>query len=102
MISSGDTSSIATVGYFDVWPSDDRRDYNGAWSVYPLFKNSDIILVNGIEQGLFVLRATNLNADAGGDGGDATTSPPPPSPSPPPPPPASPKPSNGKGNNKGK
>lgn len=43
------------VAFFDVYPSDDMPDFNGAWSVYPYFK-SGVVVVSGIEQGLFVLK----------------------------------------------
>ena len=32
-----------------------RANYNGAWSVYPFF-DSGVVIVSGMEQGLFVLR----------------------------------------------
>jgi choice-of-anchor B domain-containing protein len=55
-----DASDIARgvlreVGFFDVYPSDDQPSYNGAWSVYPFFASGSVA-VNGIEQGLFVVR----------------------------------------------
>ena len=43
------------VGFFDVYPSDDAPGYNGAWSAYPFFASGSVA-VNGIEQGLFVVR----------------------------------------------
>ncbi len=42
------------IGYFDIYPSSDSANFNGAWSVYPFFPSGNII-VSGIEQGLFVL-----------------------------------------------
>jgi choice-of-anchor B domain-containing protein len=45
---------LTEVGYFDVWPADNAAQFNGAWSVYPFFE-SGVVVVNGIEQGLFVL-----------------------------------------------
>jgi choice-of-anchor B domain-containing protein len=55
-----DASAVAggvlrEVGFFDVYPTDDTPSYNGAWSVFPFFASGSVI-VNGIEQGLFVLR----------------------------------------------
>ena len=55
-----DASGIAhgamqEVGFFDVYPADDAPAYNGAWSAYPFF-SSGAVAVNGIEQGLFVVR----------------------------------------------
>jgi choice-of-anchor B domain-containing protein len=43
------------VGYFDVYPADDEPDFNGTWSNFPYFR-SGIVVVSGIEQGLFVLK----------------------------------------------
>lgn len=55
-----DASSIATgslreVGFFDVYPADDAPAFNGSWTSYPFFASGSVV-VNGIEQGLFVLR----------------------------------------------
>jgi hypothetical protein len=41
--------------YFDIFPIDDLPKFGGAWSNYPFFK-SGIVIVGGMEQGLFVLR----------------------------------------------
>ena len=46
---------LREVAFFDVYPADDDAEFNGAWSVYPYFE-SGIVIVSGIEQGLFVLR----------------------------------------------
>jgi hypothetical protein len=54
-ISSAATANLQEVGYFDIYPIDDLPEFNGAWSNYPFFK-SGVVLVSGIEQGLFVLR----------------------------------------------
>jgi choice-of-anchor B domain-containing protein len=43
------------VAYFDVMPGSDIANFNGAWSNYPFFP-SGVVVVNGIEQGLFVLQ----------------------------------------------
>jgi choice-of-anchor B domain-containing protein len=53
----GDVASgrLTEVGYFDIYPSSDTADFNGAWSVYPYFPSGTVI-VNGIEQGLVVVR----------------------------------------------
>ncbi|KAB2961830.1 MAG: choice-of-anchor B family protein [Thermoanaerobaculia bacterium] len=53
------SAQLTQIGYFDVYPSSDTANFNGAWSVYPYFE-SGIVVVSGIEQGLFVLRPTNL------------------------------------------
>ena len=46
---------LREVGFFDIFPFDDQPAYNGAWSNYPFFASGSVV-VNGIEQGLFVLR----------------------------------------------
>jgi choice-of-anchor B domain-containing protein len=46
---------LTEVASFDVVPASDNPTFNGAWSVYPFF-NSGIVLLSGIEQGLFVLQ----------------------------------------------
>jgi len=60
-----DVSDIAggnmqEVGYFDVHQFDDNAGFNGAWSVYPYFE-SGIIIVNSIEQGLFVIKRSDIS-----------------------------------------
>lgn len=62
-----DTTSISTgvlteVAYFDIYPTNDNASFNGAWSVYPYFDSGNII-ISGIEQGLFIVRPTNLPPD---------------------------------------
>lgn len=47
--------NLEEVAYFDVYPANDGRGYNGAWSNYPYFKSGNI-LISGIEQGLFVVK----------------------------------------------
>ncbi len=46
---------LREVAFFDVYPAGDEAEFNGAWSCYPYFA-SGIVIVSGIEQGLFVLR----------------------------------------------
>jgi hypothetical protein len=54
-ISGAATANLQEIGYFDIYPVDDQPSFNGAWSNYPFFK-SGVVVVSGIEQGLFVLR----------------------------------------------
>ena len=49
------SGTLSEAGYFDVYPSSNTASMNGAWSVYPYF-GSGVVVVSGIEQGLFVLR----------------------------------------------
>jgi choice-of-anchor B domain-containing protein len=49
------TAPPREAGFFDIYPADDAPEFNGAWSVFPFFASGTVV-VNGIEQGLFVLR----------------------------------------------
>lgn len=52
-----DVATVAAheAGFFDIYPPDDNPNFNGAWGNYPFFA-SGVVIVSGIEQGLFVLR----------------------------------------------
>lgn len=52
-------AQLTQIGFFDVYPANDNTNFNGAWSVYPYFE-SGLVVVSGIEQGLFVLSPNNL------------------------------------------
>lgn len=56
-ISNIGAASLNELAFFDVYTIDDAPEFNGAWSNYPFFA-SGIVIVGGIEQGLFVLRPT--------------------------------------------
>ncbi len=45
--------------YFDIYPSSNSANFNGAWGNYPFF-DSGTVIVSGIEQGLFVLQPRPL------------------------------------------
>jgi len=47
--------ALRELGFFDIYPADDAPAFNGAWTSYPYFASGSVV-VNGIEQGLFVLR----------------------------------------------
>jgi choice-of-anchor B domain-containing protein len=49
------SGQLSEVGFFDIYPADDAPAFNGAWTSYPFFASGSVV-VNGIEQGLFVLR----------------------------------------------
>lgn len=51
------SGNLTEAGYFDIYPASDSANFNGAWSVYPYF-DSGVVIVSGIEQGLFVLKPT--------------------------------------------
>jgi choice-of-anchor B domain-containing protein len=61
VLDSGDAASgvLDEIGFFDIFPADDMPAFNGAWSVFPFFA-SGIVVVSGIEQGLFVLAPGRL------------------------------------------
>ena len=48
-------ATLTEVGYFDVYQGSDAAAFNGAWSTYPYF-DSGVVIVSGIEQGLYVLQ----------------------------------------------
>jgi hypothetical protein len=56
-ISNIGAASLNEVAFFDIFSIDDLPQFNGAWSNYPFF-SSGIVIVGGIEQGLFVLMPT--------------------------------------------
>ncbi|NGY62185.1 choice-of-anchor B family protein [Lentzea sp. NEAU-D13] len=54
------SAQLTEAGFFDIYPAANEAKFNGAWSNYPYFA-SGIVLVNGIEQGLVVVKP-NLGA----------------------------------------
>lgn len=68
-LSSVADGTLTEKAYFDVYPGSDSNEFNGAWSNYPFF-DSGIVVVSGIEQGLFVLRVNFDFPDGGGDPDD--------------------------------
>ncbi|NND35420.1 MAG: choice-of-anchor B family protein [Saprospiraceae bacterium] len=51
------TITLNEAAYFDIYPDNDNGNFNGAWSVFPYFQ-SGLVVVSGIEQGLFILKPT--------------------------------------------
>lgn len=49
--------NLSEVGYFDIYPANDIPGFNGAWSNYPYYA-SGVVIISGIEQGLFIVRPT--------------------------------------------
>ncbi len=49
----GNPTQPEPVGWFDTYPIDDGRGFDGAWSVYPFFPSGTVIL-SDIQGGLFV------------------------------------------------
>ena len=60
-------SILPEVAYFDIYPADNAAEFNAAWSNYPYYP-SGVVVVSGIEQGLYVLQP-NLS------GGNSTPTP---------------------------
>jgi hypothetical protein len=58
-------ANVNEVAYFDIYPSGDATNFNGAWSSYPYFDSGNVI-VSGIEQGLYILKFDTSDPD--GDG----------------------------------
>lgn len=56
---AGGLNPVFEVAYFDVYPANDLPNFNGTWSNYPYFPSRNII-VNSIEEGLFVLRCNSV------------------------------------------
>ncbi len=54
-ISGVSGANLQEVAYFDIYPADDFAQFNAAWSNYPFFE-SGVVIVSGIEQGLFILQ----------------------------------------------
>lgn len=67
-----DQGTLERVAYFDIYPSSNSAQFNGAWSNYPYFASGNVI-VSHIEEGLFVLRP-NITPPCSADCGctDAT------------------------------
>ncbi len=55
-ISDAVNGNLVELGYFDIYPANDNANFNGAWGNYPFFA-SGVVIVSGIEQGLFILRS---------------------------------------------
>lgn len=68
------TGDLTEVGSFDMYPPDDEECFSTAWNVYPYF-DSGVVIVSGIEQGLFVLRPTNLTPPTAIEMGALTANP---------------------------
>lgn len=51
-----DPTAPVQVGWYDTYPANDNRGFNGAWSTYPFFPSGTVI-VSDINGGLFVLDA---------------------------------------------
>jgi choice-of-anchor B domain-containing protein len=50
----GDIGSIRQIAYFDTYPTNSERSFNGAWGVYAGFPSGNVV-VSDIQRGLFVV-----------------------------------------------
>lgn len=50
-------ASLSEAAYFDIYPTSNSASFNGAWSTFPYYA-SGVVIISGIEQGLFVVRPT--------------------------------------------
>ena len=57
-ISGIDGQTIVEEGFFDTYPLNNTAAFEGVWSVYPYFE-SEKIIVNDINSGLFVIKKSN-------------------------------------------
>lgn len=49
------TGQLQLAAWFDTYPANNNKSYNGAWGNYPFFE-SGLVLVTSISEGLFILR----------------------------------------------
>ena len=54
-------ANLSEIAYFDLYPSSNSNQFNGAWSNYPYFA-SGVVAVSHIEEGLFLLQPQFLSA----------------------------------------
>ena len=58
-----DPETPVEVGFFDTYPANNAGSFNGAWSSYPFFASGNVI-VNSIEDGLFIVKPDIASAGA--------------------------------------
>lgn len=47
--------NINEIGFFDTYPLNNAKDFNGVWNVYPYFESGNIV-ISDIDNGLFIVR----------------------------------------------
>jgi hypothetical protein len=72
---SDPSTGFTEVAYFDIYPSDDNANFNGAWTAYP-YLPSGTVIISGKEQGILMVRVNGLGTSTS----SPTTSPVTPSP----------------------
>jgi len=50
--------NVYEIGFFDTFPSTNRAQFSGVWSVYPYFSSGKIV-VSDINSGLFIIKKSN-------------------------------------------
>lgn len=54
-LSNIEQSSLEQVGFFDTFPQDNERKFDGSWSNYPFF-DSGFVIISDMSNGLFIVR----------------------------------------------
>ncbi len=55
--------NLTLVAHFDSYTANSNANFNGAWAVFPYF-DSGLVLITGIDEGMYIVRPTNLNFQA--------------------------------------
>jgi len=64
ILNISDINNPTEEGFFDVYPSNNNSSFDGTWSNYPYF-DSGMIVVTGIDEGLYILDSTHDNTNTG-------------------------------------
>ena len=64
-------ANLPEIGYFDIYPANNNANFNGAWNVFPYF-DSGVVIISGIEQGLFIVQPHLPNPDYAASLSDST------------------------------
>jgi choice-of-anchor B domain-containing protein len=70
-ISDIENANLNEVAYFDIYPSSNTSNFNGAWSNYPYFPSGNVV-ISGMGEGLVVVRP-NLGTPTAVEVGSLTT-----------------------------
>jgi len=71
-IQDASQAELREVAYFDTFPDQDSRNFQGAWNVYPFFDNG-VLITSDINKGLFLLQA-DFNSELVGNPMNGTMS----------------------------
>lgn len=50
-----ENAHLSQVGYFDTFPENNNRGFNGSWSNYPFFE-SGLVIISDMNNGLFIVK----------------------------------------------